>query len=738
MLFKPTLKPSAKAVFIQTHIPRTGGTSLRLLFQRAFGKDAFIHNYDGELDTASAAQIDACRFTAGHVPYGVHRYFKAEPYYITVTRDPISRYQSLYAEFLTNKNSKLHAQAARYDIDDFLKFCLESDQPHIATQVGNLQCRLVSGSSDFQQARDFIDKKYLLACPLPELEGMVAMLGAFIGTQQIGKVETIHRTASRMDDLSARLRLTDSTLNLLLETDEADFHLHSYVQQSFKRTEEDWQYWQLQQGLRPAVRTPTVPVNIPIPPKELRFMAETDDGFVVAARSLAEKILNILPEDPGPDFKLLDVGCGYGRLAYGLKEREFRGRYEGFDILSRQIGWLNQNFKAGEAYRFHHVNLHNERYNPHGHSLPDVYFPLEKQAFDCMVALSVFTHMYEDDIIQYIRRIKDFLKDGGLFIATFFRIHPGFKLGDTFPNSTFGLVKQVSPNSFIASEDEPLWVIAYREAFLLSLFAREGFDVVAQRKGRWLTEADSLELQDWFVLRKKPAPLLPFRSISIKPPSGILPRSACVICGGEQFGPGPNGRQATSGAAPCCQQCGSLERHRAVRSLFHCLPIGCLNWRRGLLARSNTVIRPDWLRSLDDMALVDAEHLMEKLPSMKDGGYDLIVLDQVLEFIKEDRLALKGLTAKLSARGVLLVIPTISGQRTGVDHAAPVGVYRQWHAYGADLCQHFQLEDKGISALLATAVDGPTGTQQDFHLLFKAAADHQEFQAHLDAHGQEN
>ena len=76
MLFSPTLKPNPNAVFIQTHIPRTGGTSFRHLLLRAFGTDAFIHNYNGELQNATQAQIDQCRFIAGHVPYGMHEYFQ--------------------------------------------------------------------------------------------------------------------------------------------------------------------------------------------------------------------------------------------------------------------------------------------------------------------------------------------------------------------------------------------------------------------------------------------------------------------------------------------------------------------------------------------------------------------------------------------------------------------------------------------------------------------------------------
>ncbi len=40
----------------------------------------------------------------------------------------------------------------------------------------------------------------------------------------------------------------------------------------------------------------------------------------------------------------LDLGCGYGRLAYALNTEvpNFRGRYIGLDILVRHIEWCQQ------------------------------------------------------------------------------------------------------------------------------------------------------------------------------------------------------------------------------------------------------------------------------------------------------------------------------------------------------------------------------------------------------------
>ncbi|MBT9292499.1 class I SAM-dependent methyltransferase [Prosthecodimorpha staleyi] len=738
MLFNQVSKPQGDAVFIHVHVPRTGGTSLRRLFERTFGAESFIFNYNGEIETATPEQRDKCRLISGHIPYGVHRYFSKPCHYITATRDPIARYQSLYAEFLTNSNSRLHHAAVRYGIDDFLRFCIYSDDAYTLHQLGNLQCRLISGSNDFETAKAFIDSKYLLACPLPELDLMVAMLAEVAGAGDVGAVERVNWSAPRLEGLPSRLVLSDASLDLLFEHDSGDFHLHSYVQQAFRKVAETWVPGGAPGGAPDAApdAAPTRAVAAPVPPRpdpeeqtippsDLRFMGEADADFMGMAQALADQVRTMLPREIGDDFELLDVGCGYGRLAYGLRARDYPGRYTGFDCLPRQIDWLNRNFGNRDAYRFHHLDLVNERYNPTGRPLADVSLPMAEQSSDCLVALSVFTHMYEHEVVQYFRRLKALIRDGGLFIATFFRIPPGFALGAKYPNAIYELTKRVSENAFIASEDQPLWVIAFREAFLLKLFAREGFEVVLQRKGKWLSGENALGLQDWFMLRKKPSPgsdTVRFAPIATNADPGV-----CPICGSKAFGPGPGGRLAASGSNPRCLQCDSLERHRIVRTLFHGLPIGLLNWRHALLIGASAGIEPGWFRSMDRLDLERPEDLAERLAALPDGSCDFVVLDHVLEFVDDDRAAFAALRRVLSGRGILLITFANSAQsdRT-VDFAEPTGPYARWHAYGADLPRHFDLKGHRMRILAVSVEDPGTGVRETAHLFFSdQAAFHQ-------------
>jgi|HubBroStandDraft_2_1064218.scaffolds.fasta_scaffold11757_3 hypothetical protein len=48
--------------------------------------------------------------------------------------------------------------------------------------------------------------------------------------------------------------------------------------------------------------------------------------------------------------------------------------------------------------------------------------------------------------------------------------------------------------------------------------------------------------------------------------------TACNICGGQNFAPGPGGRLAAFGKPPKCVRCGSLERHRVLHRIFTTIP----------------------------------------------------------------------------------------------------------------------------------------------------------------------
>ncbi|KPF71502.1 hypothetical protein IP69_06355 [Bosea sp. AAP35] len=200
----------------------------------------------------------------------------------------------------------------------------------------------------------------------------------------------------------------------------------------------------------------------------MMFMGETPETFISNGDIMLDHIWDRLNQ---PLASVLDIGCGYGRLAHALARRGFRGRYLGVDVLEKPIAWLQSNFtKAMPAFEFKHIDIHNGRYNTGG-SVKAGDFDLDFVDFtpDLVLILSVFTHMYQDDIVSYLNAIRGVSGDNTLVAATFFLTGSPALRSFNFPHT-------MSPHCRFHSTKDPLHAIAYDETWLRSQFDKVGFD----------------------------------------------------------------------------------------------------------------------------------------------------------------------------------------------------------------------------------------------------------------------
>lgn len=703
-------------LLVHVHVPRAGGTSLRLFLNEALGKDRVLPSGHAGVEGGTAQELEKIRCISGTAGYGVHRDFSRNPAYITVLRHPIDRFVSSYAAFLADPGSRHHAAASRYDINGFVRHVIDGDDAGLRQEFDNLQCRLVCGESNHVQAARLIDSEYYLAAPLTEIDDMAHMLLSSLGQRRraLSRTQAFEPSAAIAKD---RLRLSEASVDALMVFQKEDVLLYSHVQKAFAAVRESFE------PSRPRPPSTSVPATSPIiPPKELRFMGETDEVFITHADYLGNQVVNFVQRFKGrePDH-LLDIGCGYGRLAYGLRRRDFRGGYAGFDILSRHIAWLVENFAASAddgRYRFDHADIYNERYNPTGKKGTELPLAYEPETFDALVSLSVFTHLYEEEAVRYVRQLARLLQDGGLWVTTFFCVPDGVTWSEAPKEAVFPLVSKVSEHAYIHSTAEPLLVIAFDEEFLLRLFAREGLEVVSQRKGRWFNAADAIELQDWFVLRKRagwqPLALLPAASLPVR----------CNVCGSREFATGPNGRLAANGMLPRCLGCESLERHRAVRRVFQALPRSYLAERRALQFSPDNGVDPQWFRSFEVSVFEGENSLDLQAIARGDDSYDFLSLSHVLESVPDDLKAFDELCRILSPRGLLHVSFGVNKERvTTIKLAEPAHFWGAHRYYGHDVAQRFDCAGRGLRMLEIEVADPCTGELQTVHLFTRDEGD---------------
>lgn len=169
--------------------------------------------------------------------------------------------------------------------------------------------------------------------------------------------------------------------------------------------------------------------DIPLPPAKMRWGGKSykdDDSY----RKSAERSAALLAGSCGlnADSRVLDIGCGQGRLLLGILRRLGRvARYVGLDVHEESIAWADRHLSDDEGtIRFARLDLRNQRYNPDGVAMPSDGFAnaLEEigveTSFDVVALFSVFTHMHLDEMGAYLRAIGRVLSPRGrVFLSVF-------------------------------------------------------------------------------------------------------------------------------------------------------------------------------------------------------------------------------------------------------------------------------------------------------------------------------
>ena len=120
---------------------------------------------------------------------------------------------------------------------------------------------------------------------------------------------------------------------------------------------------------------------------------------------------------------VLEVGCGVGRDAIPLIQvLGPEGSYLGVDITRPSVSWCQDNITVRHPNAiFEHFDIYSKMYNPSGTmSASEVSFPIEDGRIDRIILQSVFTHMFEREIVHFLSEFRRVLRPEGLVFATFF------------------------------------------------------------------------------------------------------------------------------------------------------------------------------------------------------------------------------------------------------------------------------------------------------------------------------
>jgi 2-polyprenyl-3-methyl-5-hydroxy-6-metoxy-1,4-benzoquinol methylase len=160
-------------------------------------------------------------------------------------------------------------------------------------------------------------------------------------------------------------------------------------------------------ALNTVSRLKGAPDGLPLPPAQLMFLVQGTTNvreFLTDGRGSAQGILDVLHGsgiDIGSSMRVLDFGCGCGRVIRHLHGMT-GARFNGSDYNPQLIEWCQRSLRFGQ-------------FDVNGVSPPLVY---EKEQFDLVYALSVFTHFPEDLQSAWMSELSRVLKPGGHLLMT--------------------------------------------------------------------------------------------------------------------------------------------------------------------------------------------------------------------------------------------------------------------------------------------------------------------------------
>jgi SAM-dependent methyltransferase len=238
------------------------------------------------------------------------------------------------------------------------------------------------------------------------------------------------------------------------------------------------------------------------PPRSMIFVGSGD--YIEIGNEFKNYFINL--GGLKPHHRVLDVGCGIGRMAVPLTNYlTSEGGYWGFDIVKKGIAWCQKEItREFNHFHFQHVDIYNKYYNKQGTVAASQFvFPFEAAFFDFVFLTSVFTHMLPGELENYLKEISRVLKPGGNALITFFLLNSESKQLIEMNKSKLDFKHKITDQCKTTNSKIPEDAIAYEEEFVLSLLNK--YQLTIDRPiyyGSWCGRESYLTFQDLIIMKK--------------------------------------------------------------------------------------------------------------------------------------------------------------------------------------------------------------------------------------------
>ena len=247
-------------------------------------------------------------------------------------------------------------------------------------------------------------------------------------------------------------------------------------------------------------------MTLPLPPENLRVWVgpfADSDLFRESGKETVRSIVELCGLKS--DARVLDVGCGCGRVAAALAPHlSGSGRYDGFDVAAPLINWCRH--ELGPRLPQFHFHLADEVFasghNPTGRQNAAAFdFPYANNTFDLAILCSVLTHMLPDAIENYLRQTARVLAPGGAAFMSVLLFDRDAEVAVRNGMTIFEFRHKIGP-CLTFDPQHPEEGIACGKTWFFQEMDRAGLRLADLRHGNWRTVRSYAITQDYVVAEK--------------------------------------------------------------------------------------------------------------------------------------------------------------------------------------------------------------------------------------------
>lgn len=167
--------------------------------------------------------------------------------------------------------------------------------------------------------------------------------------------------------------------------------------------------------------------NIPFPPETYMRLVCGEVPDLLEKFTWAGKLLVKMLAEEGlisADSRLLDVGCGCGRVARYLLDKPLKS-YTGFDRHAGMIEWCIREIAPRDGrFKFGCFNIKSIYTDVDQHEgdidAASFRFPYDDHAFDTVLLASIFTHMPMAESVNYLKQLQRVVRPKGKVMLSVF------------------------------------------------------------------------------------------------------------------------------------------------------------------------------------------------------------------------------------------------------------------------------------------------------------------------------